>query len=113
MRTCPLRRDNSSFDLARYVDEGGLNFRLGNEPLALELLLEEQTAFHLRETPLSQDQMTQDERDGRVRLTATVSDTAQVRWWLLGLGANVEVVNPPHLRDEIAQALRQAASRYG
>jgi len=100
------------FDLGRYVDDGGLNFKLSDTPLALELLLAAETAFHLRETPLSHDQVMEDSADGRVRLTATVADTAQVRWWLLGLGDQVEVLSPPFLRQTIAATLRRAADRY-
>lgn len=71
----PARRPDG-FDLAHYVDEGGLNFKLSDTSLALELLLDPETALHLRETPLSQDQVMEDAVDGRARLTATVPDTA-------------------------------------
>ena len=107
----PVHRPEG-FDLGRYVDDGGLNFKLSDTPLALELLLEAETAFHLRETPLSHDQVMEDTADRRVRLTATVVDTAQVRWWLLGLGDQVEVLSPRSLRQTIAATLRRAADRY-
>ena len=105
-------RRPEGFDLGHYVDDGGLNFKLSDGPLTLELLLDPETAFHLRETPLSQDQVMEDTADGHVRLTATVADTAQVRWWLLGLGDQVEVISPQSLRETIATTLRQAAARY-
>ena len=105
-------RRPEGFDLAHYVDEGGLNFTLSDGSLTLELLLDPETAFHLRETPLSQDQVMEDTADGCVWLTATVADTAQVRWWLLGLGDQVEVISPQSLRETIATTLRQAAARY-
>ena len=69
-------RRPEGFDLGHYVDDGGLNFKLSDGPLTLELLLDPETAFHLRETPLSQDQVMEDAVDGRARLTATVPDTA-------------------------------------
>jgi len=100
------------FDLTQYVRNGALDFRLGTEPLALELLLEPATAVHLEETPLSDSQRLEGADDGRIRLSARVADTAQLRWWLLGLGDQVEVVGPGALRADIADRLGRALSRY-
>ncbi len=100
------------FDLQRYVEDGGLDFRMGWQPLHLELLLDPATAVHLGETPLSDDQRMIEAADGRMRLQATVADTAQVRWWLLGLGDQVEVIAPAALRDDIADRLGRALGQY-
>ncbi|MEX0381921.1 WYL domain-containing protein [Spiribacter sp. 1M153] len=102
----------ADFDLMAYVRAGALDFQLSAEPLALELLLEPATAVHLEETPLSETQQLEDTDDGRIRLTARVADTAQLRWWLLGLGDQVEVNGPPALRGDIADRLARALSRY-
>ena len=102
----------ADFDLQRYVRDGGLDFKLGSEPLALVLRLDPKTAVHLEETPLSADQTLCEAVDGRIQLEATVADTAQLRWWLLGLGDHVEVLAPVRLRSEIAERLGQAAARY-
>ncbi len=100
------------FQLADYVSGGGLDFKLGDAALALELLLTAETAVHLEETPLSEDQVLAPVSDGRVRLTATVADTLQIRWWLLGLGDQVEVVAPQALRDDMIERLQQALTQY-
>ena len=50
--------------------------------------------------------------DGWVRLTATVNNTWQLRWWLLSQGAGLEVCTPLSLRKEIKGALVDAVSRY-
>lgn len=100
------------FDLSQYVQSGGLDFRLGEAPLELALLLEPRTAVHLEETPLNASQSLSEADDGRIHLTATVADTAQLRWWLLGLGDQVEVVGPDRLRGEIAECLAQALRQY-
>jgi len=108
----PVKRP-TDFDLQRYVETGGLDFKLGGEPLRLALRIDAATAVHLEETPLSADQTLTEGVDGRMQLVATVADTAQVRWWLLGLGDQVEVIAPATLRDEIAQRLGRAAAQYG
>lgn len=45
-------------------------------------------------------------------LHANVPDTAQLRWWTLRLGNNVDVVAPEHLCREIAETLRAACADY-
>ena len=102
----------ADFDLRRYVEEGGLDFKLGAGRLGLALALDPKTAVHLEETPLSEDQQLAPSSDGRIRLEATVADTAQVRWWILGLGDQVEVLAPATLRAEIGERLGKAARQY-
>jgi predicted DNA-binding transcriptional regulator YafY len=38
--------------------------------------------------------------DDRERLMATVKDTQELRWWLLGFGEGVEIIEPASLRAE-------------
>jgi len=52
------------------------------------------------------------EADGSVLWRARVPGTIEIRRWILGWGAQVEVVEPRGLRDEVAAILRQAAARY-
>jgi predicted DNA-binding transcriptional regulator YafY len=55
--------------------------------------------------------------DGRVRMSWTLPDAPEilerVRSWLLGFGAQVHVVEPVELADDIAGELRRAVARYG
>ena len=50
--------------------------------------------------------------DDLIYITATVNDTWQLRWWLLGQADNVEVCMPLHLREEISSKLLNAYRRY-
>ena len=67
---------------------------------------------HLHETPLAEDQRIGDEADGRVRVRATVADTPQLRWWLLGFGDAVSVQAPAELRQWFAQTAAAMAASY-
>lgn len=85
------------FDLAKYIRQGAFGFEENGE---IKLVARFTTAAveHLRETPLSLDQQIEPDQPGWVRLQATVPDTAQLRWWLLGFGDQVEVLEPTSLR---------------
>ena len=71
-------------------------------PLRLVARFWKRAGLHLLETRLSADQIMGDEDDDHFRLTATVDDTAQLRWWLLSFGSRVEVLEPAGLREEMA-----------
>ena len=67
---------------------------------------------HLFETPLSKDQLIVEMPDGRLQVTATVADTPQLQWWLLGLGAGVDVIEPAALRESIRNTIIAMAKIY-
>jgi hypothetical protein len=87
------------FDLDRYIQEGEFSYPVG-EPIRLEAVFSHGAAFHLHDTPLSADQVLTALDDERVLVRATVDNTAELRWWLLGFGELVEVLAPADLRDE-------------
>ena len=95
-------RKPAEFNIDREVERaqgmGG-----SGEPIGLVLRFYRPAGVHLIETRLSTDQLTVDEDDYHFRLTATVNDTAQLRWWLLSFGSKVEVLEPEDLREEMKQ----------
>ena len=52
------------------------------------------------------------EPDGSLVWRATVAGTIEVRLWILSWGADVEVLAPPSLRDDVVATLRTAIRRY-
>ena len=77
--------------------------------LELKVLFDADAAVHLTESRLAADHRTTAQEDGRVLIEATVPDTNDLRWWLLGFGSGAEVVAPEALRAEF----RDQASRMG
>jgi predicted DNA-binding transcriptional regulator YafY len=69
-------------------------------------------AERVAETRWHPSQELERERDGSLRWTARVAGFNEIRIWILGWGANAEVLEPPELRTEIAAQLRVAADRY-
>lgn len=100
------------FDLDGYIDAGHFHIREGNSDLRVHLRFSGAAAHHLGETPLSTDQEISPRMDERVDVRATLRDTAQLRWWLLGFGDAVEVIRPETLRTEIADQLRRTLCHY-
>ena len=45
-------------------------------------------------------------------LQATVADTQQLEWWLLGLGDGVKVIKPLALRNKIADTIEKMSQLY-
>jgi len=75
-------------------------------------LFEHDYGEHLLETPLSKDQQVEELEDGKLKITATVADTPQLRWWLMGFGAGVEVLSTSNLRSELADEYRRISAKY-
>ncbi len=91
------------FDLDRYLyEERQFGYPVGTKDIALRALFDEDAAFHLSERPLSKDQRLRKHKDGQMLVKATVRDTQELRWWLLGFGDGVEVLAPTSLRKEFA-----------
>lgn len=90
------------FSLKAYIeDEAGFSYPLSPEKIELELLFDAEAAFHLTELKLAPDQQVTTDADSRLRVTATVADTEELRWWLRGYGEAVQVLRPAALRDEV------------
>ncbi len=67
----------------------------------------------MQETRLSEDQKIEDLGDHEwVRVTASVLNTQQLRWWLLGFGAYVQVLEPLELREEFSHVSEEMARLY-
>lgn len=98
------------FNLQTYLSTDALQF--GKiEKIAFEAWISEKQARLLRETPLSPDMMMTDLGKG-YRVTATISDSWQLQWWILSLGDGIIVEKPQNLREQIADKLRSAAASY-
>ncbi len=99
------------FSLDAYVDTGTFQYACGKD-IKVTLLFSSAVAIHLLETPLCTDQQITPTRDGRVRITARVKNSDQLRWWLLGFGDRVEVMRPKALREEFKATVRRMRLLY-
>jgi proteasome accessory factor B len=82
------------------------------EEVEVELRFDAAIASLVTETTWHPTEQVTLEADGRVLWRARVPGTLEIRRWILQWGAQVEVLAPPELRDEIAETYRNAAARY-
>ena len=67
---------------------------------------------HLYGTPLSLDQTISVLDNDHLKLTATVENTEQFRWWLLGFGERVEIIAPAQLRETMTMTANALYEMY-
>lgn len=99
------------FDLDGYIAEGGFRYPESGGELCLRARFTASAAYHLSELALSEDQELEETEAG-VELSATVQDTQELRWWLLGFGNQVRVLEPSHLAEEFAAIAEDMAAAY-
>ena len=100
------------FSLDAAIAGGLAEFASEGQPIPLELRCTDWAARYLAETPLSADQKMEAQEGGWMRVTATVNDTWQLQWWLLGQGADVEVCKPEKLRTKIINSIKNTLFNY-
>lgn len=105
----PVKRP-ANFDLDEYIQAGGFQFGNG-KTLHLSAWIHQDLANILEETPLSKDQKIVPEGELQ-KLTATVTDSWQLSWWIMSWGDSIEVIAPVTYRRKIASRLANAAAQY-
>lgn len=100
------------FDVAAYLGRG-LDLMHGPEMVRVQVRFSAYQARWVRERRYHESQETQELVDGSLLLTLRVAGTAEVRRWLLGYGAEVEVLEPTILREEMATEAKKVAKLYG
>ena len=110
----PVRLPSPEWTLDGWLASGQAQFGMHPDkpPLALSLACSQMMANMIREAPLGPDQEIESMADGRRHVQVTVADTWELRWWLLGRSADVQVLAPVALREAIRQSLKQALDIY-
>ncbi|CAA0079875.1 Uncharacterised protein [Zhongshania aliphaticivorans] len=102
------------FNLQKYEETGALGCLKSNKKINLELKMRIAAAKHLRDTPISDDQViTEPDMEGWVTVSGTLPDREDFRWWILGFGEQVEVIKPLALRKNIIITAKRMRELYG
>ena len=100
------------FDMDNFIAKQSFGFLRTKDPINIEIIFDASAGFHLFETPLSENQKINDEKNNKLRVFATVADTEQLRWWLLSFGEHAEVIKPVSLRNEFKKRVKLISSIY-
>jgi predicted DNA-binding transcriptional regulator YafY len=102
-----------AFDLQQYIKDGHFEYLADKDESTIELKIKASNWLvrQLDENPLSENQKIHMDSEDNI-ITATVKNTHQLRWWLMGLGEEVEVLEPLELREEFAQSFKNLYKRY-
>lgn len=95
-------KEPEGFDFQHYVKTEARRYGSGG-PIKLVARFDFGAAEHLREMPISEDQVIFDLGSGRVEISATVQDDELLLWWLRGFGGLAEVIEPSALRMQMAR----------
>ena len=99
------------FDLDKYIHSGAMAQPFHNTPIQLHLRCDKEFMMHLMESPMSLDQQIWNETTASFELTATVSDTQDLRWWLTAQGQHLDILAPDYLRATIIETMEEALGR--
>lgn len=98
------------FDPYRYLaDAWGI---MDDANVQIHLRFTADVAPRVRESLWHHSQQIVELPDGGCELTMIIGGIREIRSWVLGWGADVEVLAPPELRDEVADHGRRMAALY-
>jgi predicted DNA-binding transcriptional regulator YafY len=83
------------------------------EPIDVVIRFSVAVAKRAAETRWHPSQEIEEQPDGSLLWRGTVAGAREIRIWIMGWGADAEVLEPATLRDDIAAELARAASVYG
>jgi predicted DNA-binding transcriptional regulator YafY len=85
----------------------------GTRVVTVRLRFDASVAHRVRESVWHRSQRLIELDDGRVELSVQVAGIVEIRPWIMSWGDAVEVLEPPELREVVANAVRRLAERYG
>jgi predicted DNA-binding transcriptional regulator YafY len=117
IRTATLTQDRyeipDDFDPDRWLANSWGIWSSDSTPAErVRLRFDAAVAHRVREAVWHRSQELVELPDGGVELRVTVAGIIEIRPWILSWGDGVEVLEPPALRDAVADAVREAAARY-
>ncbi|OAI21260.1 helix-turn-helix transcriptional regulator [Methylomonas koyamae] len=104
----------TGFSLNNYIEQGEFDYPTNDIDQTIPITFKISAFMKqlLLETPISSDQQISTLDDDRYLLHATVNNTEQLRWWIRSFSTNIEVLEPPTLRAEMAAGARALNKLY-
>ncbi len=100
------------FNLDAFLHSGELDVLLAPEPIALRFRIRAEAGGFLFDSRFADDQRVTRLSDEWLLVEATVLPTRELRRFLLGFAPDIEITDPPELREEIRLAARRLLDRH-
>ena len=100
------------FTVQGYIESGEFSYPIGGSKIRLKALFDRDAAAYLHETHLPGTLSLIDQSEDTILLEAEIEDSRQLRWWLKGFGAQVEILEPPELRREFKKMAAALKGTY-
>ncbi len=101
-----------SMESVRYFFDEGYGVYAGPELRHAHLIFSPWAARWVTKEKWHKNQTQRVLEDQRLELVVPYTDATELRMDIMRYGAEVEVIGPPELREDVASCLRSAASRY-
>ncbi len=85
---------------------------VSDDPLEVEIWFSADQARYIKERQWAEDQEIIEQEDGSIILKMATSGTFEVKRWVLGYGAEAEVLRPIRLRKELATEIKNLIKKY-
>jgi len=105
------RRSSSALPDIVEKHEGSFGY-MEDEPFTVKIKFASSAAMYVGEREWSTDQDIKDHKNGAITLTLTARSALEIRSWVLGFGADAELLSPDWLREEMAEAIEHLYKAY-
>ena len=100
------------FSISDYLAHSWVVWSSSGKPVDVELVFSREVADRVGETRWHPSQELERLVDGRVLMRLRVASTLEIKHWVLGWGADCEVLAPAAFRAEISRDAQQLAAVY-
>jgi predicted DNA-binding transcriptional regulator YafY len=102
----------AGFNIDEFLHSGGLDVPLAPQPIALRFRIRAEAGGFFFDSRFADDQRVTRLSDEWLLVEATVLSTRELRRFLFGFAPDIEITDPPELREEIRLAARRLLDRH-
>ena len=105
-------QEPKNFNLDEFTHTNNLSFEYSKKLYTFKALFDFTAAVHLMETPLNSSQKIIKQADGRLLISARMTDTLQFEQWLRSFGSDVEILEPLKLKNKFKVLAKELNKKY-
>ena len=105
-------KEPEDFNLDEFTHTNNLSYEYSKDLYTFKAVFDNTAAAHLIETPLNSSQKTKRLQDGRLLISARMTDTLQFEQWLMRFGSDVEILAPNKLRNKFKKLAENLNKTY-